>query len=110
MKNKLTLIAQLIALLAFFALISKYFVNYKPEVLLFITKFFYASLGVSYILLGVKDDDKIGKVGQIIAGSYLIVMNFIPKTEMVISIGIACLILPMVYRFFKIRKEEKEFE
>ena len=108
MKNRLTAIAQIISLIAFLALVSKYFVDYKPEVLIFIIKFFYASIGISYILLGVIDDNKFGKIGYFIAGAYLIIMNFIPKTELSISFGIACLILPMVYGYFKRRKEAKE--
>ena len=108
MKNRLTIVAQIISLIAFVALISKYFVDYKPEVLIVITKFFYASIGFSYILLGADDENKLGKIGYFIAGGYLIVMNFIPKSELVVSLGIACLILPMVYGYFKKRKEEKE--
>jgi uncharacterized membrane protein HdeD (DUF308 family) len=110
MIKKLTLIVQLIAVVAFTALLSKYFVDYKPAVILFITKFFFISIGLINIVAGLNDGNRIAKFLLITAGLFLIIMNFIPKTELVVSLSIACLILPMVYRFFQRRKEAKELQ
>lgn len=87
--------------LTLIAKIAGWFIDYSAQTDRVINTAMFCLIGLAYIAVGYKRDNKGAKVLFMVCGVYLAAMNFLPDTSVRNLVGIASLITPLLITRFQ---------
>ena len=97
MKNNLFSILRYSTIAILLIKISGLFIDFSEKNQTIINSLMYIAIGFNYLLFGIALPELKFKITLLISGTFLIWMNFLPNNNVLSIIGIACIIMPMIF-------------
>ena len=108
MKNILFTIFRILCVLVFAGQIAKLFMDFSEQTGRYLNAAMFILIGIAYIVVGSAWEHKVTRMVFTICGLFLIVMNFLDKNMVIDVLGIACILTPMLIRYFHKREASRQ--
>ncbi len=106
-KQFILVAVSIIAILILLAKISNWFMDYDEQTAGLINTIMFVFIGLAWCIYGLFSDDR--KTGAIIiaCGLYLMVLSFLPESDILNVLAILCMLVPMLMSRFQRGKADE---